>query len=229
MDRVGRQGGRWGGERWGSCISHQLPPIRERGGVQAQGTLWLLPAGRPALSHLSFPPEHSLPLTWQHRVGQNLPDFSLEAHLFHTCSEQQEMAPTWSGPDVGCLGAKGSGKWGTQRPRRQRWRGLVLQNEAFEPRKGKWMIEVAQNMKHRLGLGLSALCSPGSDSPGLSLNKERGEVIPSKRPLSGDGDVKKGWRPFGGIIISLQAQAPSKATQFPAQMQFSHHYCYQRS
>lgn len=70
------------------------------------------------------------------------------------------MAPTWPGPDVGCLGAKGSGKWGAQRPRRQSWKGLVLQNEAFEPRKGKRMIEVAQNMKHWLELGLSALFCP---------------------------------------------------------------------
>lgn len=74
----------------------------------------------------------------------------------------------------------------------QSWRGLVLQNEASELRKGKWLFEVAQYLRHRLGLEPSALHSPGFDFPGLCLDRKRVKVTPSKRSPSGGRDVKKG-------------------------------------
>lgn len=62
---------------------------------------------------------------------------------------------------------------------------------------------VAQHLRHRLGFEPSALRSPSFDFPGLSLDRKRGEVIPSKRSLSGGRDVKKEGKPFLGIIICL--------------------------
>ena len=109
------------------------------------------------------------------------------------------MAPTWPSPDVGCLVAKVScsGKWSTLSLWLQSWRGQVLQNEASELRKGKWLVEVAQHQRHRLGLEPSAPHSPGFDFPGLSLDRKSSKVTPSKRSLSGGRDMKKGCRPYG--------------------------------
>lgn len=55
-----------------------------------------------------------------------------------------------------------SSKWGTLSPCLQSWRGLVLQNAAFEPRKGKWLTVVAQRLRHRLRLVLPVLTSQAS-------------------------------------------------------------------
>lgn len=188
-DHSEARGARWRqGNRGGAVSATQQPSIhdRERSSGPRNAVAPTDEMACPVPPEPSSPPPNRgvlWPLIWQQRLGQNL----LNGYL---CLRPARSNRTWSphGPDVGCLRPRApcNGKWCSLSRWWQSWRGLVLQKEASEPREGKWLTEVAQYLRHRLGLEPRAPRSPGFDFPGLFLDR-RGEGS-----LSRGRDVKKG-------------------------------------